>query len=72
MKKLIKTFHPDNYQKACVLVNQDSTTAPNIQEGMLKIYGVAPRLGKDLYPINDALREAVERVGTLEGIDQAY
>ena len=60
--EIIKTEQPEMYEKARQKVEIDTGSVPMMHAYYLKLHAIDPDLARDFYPINIAIRKAIETV----------
>lgn len=59
----MKSNCAQEYQKTTEDLNTGALKAPVMQEYALQIFNIDPVLGRELLPINEAIAEAIEKIG---------
>lgn len=59
---IIKTEQATPYQQAAVLIQVGDRTVPIMAKYYMQLLALDPELGKTLYPVNTAIRKAIEHV----------
>jgi uncharacterized protein len=59
--QIIKTEQSENYEKAVALISSGSEV-PMMNQYYMQLHGIDIELTRDFYPINEAIRRAIEKV----------
>jgi Fe-S-cluster containining protein len=59
---VIKTEQQSAYEQTVVRMNQDEESIPLMHNYYMRLHGIDPVLTRDFYPINEAIRHAIETV----------
>lgn len=60
--QIIKTEQAESYQKANQEITENNRSVPVMSQYYMQLHAIDPELARDFYPINEAIKRAIETV----------